>query len=56
MVILDIRLGGSMPWAVCINKNCVYWDEKEEGKCQLDRIKITEDGECSDQEVEFRAI
>lgn len=45
-----------MPFATCVKKDCIYYDETENGKCQLDRIKITEEGECSDQETEFRSI
>jgi len=45
-----------MPWANCVNKECIYYDETERGRCQLESIKITEEGECSDKEVEFRRL
>jgi len=45
-----------MPWAICMSKECVYWNELEDGKCELARIRITVDGECSDIEKEHREI
>lgn len=44
-----------MPRAMCDSKNCIYYDETEQDRCQLDSIRI-KDGECSDHEEEHRQV
>lgn len=45
-----------MPRAICTKKDCIYYSELEVDKCELDLIRITLDGECSDKEEEFREL
>jgi hypothetical protein len=45
-----------MPRAICVKKDCIYYSEFEPDKCELDVIRITAEGECADQEVEYRVL
>lgn len=45
-----------MPRAICQNKTCIYYSEFEADRCELDSIRITAEGECSDAEKEHRDV